>query len=65
MRKQIAHALAKRLSQVVPRAADDEQALLAPFADAGVPGRVSTMIDADLAVAGAVDVRRNIAAPSA
>jgi Aldehyde dehydrogenase family len=52
----IAHAVAKRLSQVVPRAADDEQALLAPFADAGVPGRVSSMIDADLAVAGAIDV---------
>jgi hypothetical protein len=52
----IAHALAKRLSQVVPRAADDEQALLAPFADAGVPGRVSSMIDADLAIAGATDV---------
>lgn len=52
----IAHTLAKRLSQVVPRAADDEQALLAPFADAGVPARVSTMIDADLAVAGATDV---------
>ena len=34
----IAHALAKRLTQVVPRAADDELALLAPFADAGVPG---------------------------
>ena len=56
----IAHALAKRLSQVVPRAADDEQALLAPFADAGVPGRVSAMIDADLAVAGAVDVTRAV-----
>ena len=54
--EEIAHALAKRLSQVVPRAADDEQALLAPFADAGVPGRVSAMIDADLAVAGATDV---------
>ncbi len=52
----IAHALAKRLTQVVPRAADDELALLAPFADAGVPGRVSAMIDADLAVAGAIDV---------
>jgi hypothetical protein len=52
----IAHALAKRLSEVVPRAADDEQALLAPFADANVPGRVSAMIDADLAVPGATDV---------
>ena len=53
---EIADALARRLAQVVPRAADDEQALLAPFADAGVPGRVSAMIDADLAVAGATDV---------
>jgi hypothetical protein len=52
----IAHALARRLAEVVPRAADDEQALLAPFADANVPGRVSAMIDADLAVPGASDV---------
>ena len=52
----LAEALAKRLSEIVPRAADDEQALLAPFADSGVPGRVSAMIDADLAVPGAVDV---------
>ncbi len=52
----IANALAKRLAEVVPRAADDEQALLAPFADAGMPARVSAMIDADLAVPGAVDV---------
>lgn len=52
----IAHALAKRLAEVVPRAADDELALLAPFADANVPGRVSAMIDADLAVPGASDV---------
>ena len=53
---EIADALARRLSEVVPRAADDEQALLAPFADASVPGRVSAMIDADLAVPGATDV---------
>ncbi len=52
----LADALARRLSEIVPRAADDEQALLAPFADSSVPGRVSAMIDADLAVAGAVDV---------
>jgi acyl-CoA reductase-like NAD-dependent aldehyde dehydrogenase len=52
----IAHALAQRLAEVVPRAADDEQALLAPFADSSVPGRVSAMIDADLAVPGALDV---------
>jgi hypothetical protein len=52
----IAHALAKRLAQVVPRAADDENALLAPFADASVPARVSAMIDADLDGNGAEDV---------
>jgi hypothetical protein len=52
----IAHALAKRLAEVVPRAADDEQALLAPFADSNVPARVSDMIDADLAAPGALDV---------
>lgn len=54
--EEIAHALAKRLCQIVPRAADDDQALLAPFADASVPGRVSAMIDADLAIEGATDV---------
>jgi acyl-CoA reductase-like NAD-dependent aldehyde dehydrogenase len=52
----LAEALAARLSQIVPRAADDDEALLAPFADSSVPGRVSAMIDADLAVPGAVDV---------
>ena len=52
----IAHALAKRLAEVVPRAADDDKALLAPFADSNVPARVSAMIDADLAAPGALDV---------
>ena len=52
----IAEALAGRLSAIVPRAADDEQALLAPFADAGVPSRVSAMIDADLREPGAEDL---------
>ena len=53
---EIAHALAKRLAEIVPRPADDEQALLAPFADSTVPARVSEMIDADLHVPGATDV---------
>jgi acyl-CoA reductase-like NAD-dependent aldehyde dehydrogenase len=52
----LAEALAERLAEIVPRAADDDRALLAPFADSGVPGRVSAMIDADLAVPGAMDV---------
>lgn len=53
---EIARALAERLVRIVPRSADDEQALLAPFADPSVPTRISAMIDADLAVPGAVDV---------
>ncbi|HEX6211810.1 MAG TPA: aldehyde dehydrogenase family protein [Methylomirabilota bacterium] len=53
---EIAEALARRLADVVPRAADDERALLAPFADAGVPSRISAMIDADLREPGAEDV---------
>jgi acyl-CoA reductase-like NAD-dependent aldehyde dehydrogenase len=52
----IAHGIARRLAQIVPRAADDEQALLAPFADPSVPQRVSDIIDADLAEPGAIDV---------
>ncbi|HEX7086034.1 MAG TPA: aldehyde dehydrogenase family protein [Vicinamibacterales bacterium] len=53
---EIARALAERLVRIVPRPADDEQALLAPFADPSVPSRIAEMIDADLRVPGAVDV---------
>ena len=45
---EIAQALAERLSRVVPRDAEDPDAQLAPFADAGVAGRVSDMIDSQL-----------------
>jgi acyl-CoA reductase-like NAD-dependent aldehyde dehydrogenase len=58
--EEIAKALARRLSTIVPRPADDEEALLAPFADATVPARVSAMIDADLAIPGAVDLTAEI-----
>jgi hypothetical protein len=54
--EEIAHGLAKRLVEIVPRAADDQDALLAPFADPSVPQRISDMIDADLTEPGAVDV---------
>jgi acyl-CoA reductase-like NAD-dependent aldehyde dehydrogenase len=50
----IAEALAERLSRIVPRAADDPEAELSPFADGGVASRISKMIDADMA--GARDV---------
>jgi hypothetical protein len=40
----------------VPRAEDDPEALLAPFADAAVAQRISAAIDRDLEVPGAIDV---------
>lgn len=44
----IAEALARRLSQVIPRKADDPEAVLAPFADPDTARRISSMIDADM-----------------
>ncbi|HLL77471.1 MAG TPA: aldehyde dehydrogenase family protein [Pyrinomonadaceae bacterium] len=54
--EEIAEALAARLAEVRPRAADDERAEIAPFADANVAARVSLMIDAGLQEEGARDV---------
>lgn len=54
--KNIAEALAERLSKIVPRAADDPEAELSPFADGGVASRISNMIDGDLYTPGARDV---------
>jgi hypothetical protein len=51
--REIAAAVAERLAAVVPRAEDDPEAALAPFANPQVARRISAMIDADLA--GAVD----------
>ena len=45
----IAEALAARLAQVTPRAADDPGAVLAPFADPSTAHRISTLIDQDMA----------------
>lgn len=53
---EIAEALAKRLVEISPRAADDENALLAPFADPQVANRINTMIDHALTEPGARDV---------
>ena len=53
---EVAEALAETLSHVVPRAADDERALLAPFADPRVARRISEQIDAGLATPGAREV---------
>jgi len=44
----IAEALAKKLSAVVPRSAEDPDAVLAPFADPDTARRISAIIDADM-----------------
>ncbi|HLL14462.1 MAG TPA: aldehyde dehydrogenase family protein [Pyrinomonadaceae bacterium] len=53
---EIAEALAARFAEIEPRAATDEAAALAPFADARVAVRISQMIDQGLQEAGARDV---------
>jgi acyl-CoA reductase-like NAD-dependent aldehyde dehydrogenase len=45
----IAEALAERLARIVPRPADDPEAVLAPFADPGVAERISATIDQEMA----------------
>jgi len=52
----IADALAEKLARIVPRAADDPEAALAPFVDRGVAERISASIDQGLAEGGARDV---------
>jgi acyl-CoA reductase-like NAD-dependent aldehyde dehydrogenase len=52
----LAEALAARLAEIVPRAEDDERAVLAPFADPSVADRISRQIDAGLATPGAREV---------
>jgi acyl-CoA reductase-like NAD-dependent aldehyde dehydrogenase len=56
----VAEALAAKLAAIVPRAADDEQALLAPFADPRVAQSISQQIDGGLAVEGARDVTAGV-----
>jgi hypothetical protein len=44
----IAKALARKLAEIAPRAADDPDALLAPFADPDTAKRISATIDSDM-----------------
>ena len=54
---EIAEALAERLARFVPRAEDDPEAILAPFADARVAERINDSVESALrAEAGARDV---------
>ena len=54
--EQISEALSEKLAAVRPRAADDEQAQIAPFADASVAARISQLIDEGFTEAGAREV---------
>ena len=54
--KEIADAVAERVAQIVPRAADDPRAQLAPFADPGVAVRISSLVDQGLASGGAREI---------
>src|SRR5215470_10292651 len=53
---EIAEAIAERLARIEPRAADDDEAQLAPFADPSVAARISALVDQGLAQEGARDV---------
>jgi aldehyde dehydrogenase family protein len=52
----IAEALAERLARIVPRAEDDPEAQLAPFANPAVARAISATIDRELEAPGAIDV---------
>lgn len=54
--ERVAGAVAAKLASIVPRAADDDRATLAPFADPRVAERISVQIDSGLETAGAREV---------
>lgn len=54
--EEISEALAERLAQILPRAADDPEAKVAPFADPNVAQRISQIIDQGLTNPGAREV---------
>jgi acyl-CoA reductase-like NAD-dependent aldehyde dehydrogenase len=53
---EISDALAERLARIVPRAAEDENAHVAPFVDPQVAARINAIIDQGLSEPGARDV---------
>lgn len=53
---EISEALSERLARIVPRAADDENAQLAPFVDPLIANRINAIIDQGLTEPGARDV---------
>src|SRR3984893_8609067 len=57
--EEISEALAERLARIAPRRAEDEGAQLAPFKEANVAARISSMIDQSLNEPGALEVSSN------
>ena len=57
--EEISEALAECLAQIAPRKAEDEAAQLAPFTDANVAARISSLIDQALNAPGASEVSAN------
>jgi acyl-CoA reductase-like NAD-dependent aldehyde dehydrogenase len=53
---EISEALAERLARIVPRAAEDPEAKIAPFVDPQIATRINAMIDQGLLEPGARDV---------
>ena len=58
--KEIAKALAERVAKLVPRDAEDPEALLAPFANADIAKRISGIVDSGLRESGATDVSAKV-----
>jgi acyl-CoA reductase-like NAD-dependent aldehyde dehydrogenase len=54
--ERVAQAVAAKLAEIVPRAADDDRATLAPFVDPRVAERISAQIDSGLQAPGAREV---------
>jgi hypothetical protein len=54
--RELAEGLAERMAAIRPRAEDDPEAELAPFANPQVAHRISAMIDRDLEAGGAEDL---------
>lgn len=58
--KEIAQAVAERVAKIVPRDAEDPEALLAPFANADIAKRISAIVDSGLRESGATDVSAKV-----
>lgn len=58
--KEIAQAIAERVAKIVPRDAEDPEALLAPFANADIAKRISGIVDSGLRESGATDVSAKV-----